>query len=115
MTYNATDSEEPDNNRDHFRELGSICSLNSANCDSLEEFQADIQIEDCRDTNWPEETNEDCLPFLVDLMDEFVHGEHNWKTSAGVSRYRARTQERHTLVAKSEHPGSTIYTMGSHR
>ena len=49
--------------------------------DGLEELERDVEVEDCRDANRTEETNEDCLALLFDLVDGFVEGEDDWKTA----------------------------------
>jgi len=68
QTYNATNSQEPDNHRDGLTELLGIGSLNTVYCNSLKELEADVYIEDSGYANRAEEPNKDCLPCLLDLV-----------------------------------------------
>ncbi len=78
MTYNAANGKEPNNDIDHFTQSFGIFSLDSIDRYIVKKVDSDIQVEHCRNPDWPEEAHEDGLPFFLDLMNELVHSKHNW-------------------------------------
>ena len=66
-TYDATYSQEPNNNREGLTDLRSICSLNTVYCDGFKESETDIYVEDSGYADRAKEPDKDCLPNLVDL------------------------------------------------
>jgi len=69
--------QEPHYHRECLSELLRIYSLDAIYLNGLKKFEADIQVEYRRDTNWAEEAYENRLPLLFNLMDELVQCEYN--------------------------------------
>lgn len=88
QTYNATHSQEPNNNRERLTELLSIGSLNAVYCNGFKEFETNIYVEDSGYANRAKEPDKDCLPSLVDLVNCSVEGKDNGEASVRGLEYR---------------------------
>ena len=80
-TYDAANCQEPYNDCQYFTQSTGIFSLHAIDSNRFEEFEADIQVEYCRYTDRSEETHENGLSFLLDLVNKLVHGEDDRETS----------------------------------
>lgn len=72
-TYNAANGEEPNHHSHDFSQARGIFTYNTVYCDCPQEFQRDVQIKDRTHADRPEESNEQGLLLLFDLLDLPVH------------------------------------------
>lgn len=72
-TYNAANGEEPNHHSHDFSQACGIFAYNAVYCDLSQEIQRDVQIKDRTHANRPEESNEQGLLLLFDLLDLPVH------------------------------------------
>ncbi|OKP10017.1 hypothetical protein PENSUB_4570 [Penicillium subrubescens] len=77
-TYNAADYEEPNDNPNCFTKFLDVASRNPILVAQmfLDKLQAHKQVEDGRNADRPEESYENGLPNLFNLVDPLVHAKH---------------------------------------
>jgi hypothetical protein len=76
MTYDATYSQEPNYNHHHLAKLLSIFALNPIYSNSFEKLETYIQVEDSGYPNGTEETNENCLSCIFDLVYQLMESKN---------------------------------------